>query len=215
MARSKITLQGVALAPLRAGYTMPFVGSTTLTNSHPQHGSRYDAHMVFVPGEVARDLQALYGHDTKLALRGEIARPGLKRGGSVHFEIAPAKSGGGFQLYKHAQKEDLWALQFDRGSVTMVGEGRHLSESDNLSVKFLAYCHTPSNGRELVSTARTSFGEVTLRPRGIKAKAPSIIASVTPAPKMPHYLSQLAHGLAGTMDAETRRQFRQLVVAVF
>ena len=37
--------------------------------------------------------------------------------------------------------------QGDRNNVGMIGEGRHLSESDNLSIKYLAYCHTPGNGR--------------------------------------------------------------------
>lgn len=214
MPRSKITLQGVALAPLFAGYTMPFVGPTTLTNSHPQHGSRYDAHLLFVPGDVARDLQARFGQNAKLALGGKILRPGPGQAGSLHLEIAPAKTGG-YRLYQHAQKDDIWALQFDRNNVDMIGENRHLSESDNLSIKYLAYCHTPSNGRALVSTARTSFDVVTLRPRAAKARAPSATVSVPLASKVPDCLIQLVRGLAGTLDAETRSQFRQLVIAEF
>lgn len=214
MPRSKTNLHGIALAPLLVGYTMPFVGSATLTNSHPQHGSRYDAHLLFVPGDVARDLQARFGQDAKLAPGGEILLQGPGRAGSLHLEIAPAKAGG-YRLYQHAQKDDIWALQFDRDNVVMIGESRHLSESDNLSIRYLAYCHTPGDGRALVSTARTSFGEVTLRPRAVKAKAPSAAASVPPASKVPDCLIQLVRGLAGILDAETRSQFRQLVVAEF
>ncbi len=101
-------------------------------------------------------------------------------------------------------------LEFDRRDTRIVADNRPLDASDNLSVTWLAYCRTPTDGRALVSTERTSMGPVIKRCRPLKQRS-SPVAGSLPAPSVPPHLAHLAQGLAGALDAVERRQFRQLI----